>query len=116
MRLLPTSNPFVPKGRRGASVPQDLSDHNPVVSGGEEGDLVDQIDDVHRAAAVLARDPLHDVAAAIQALSYEQKLSLAAMLRTSVTRLDAWARLMIEARAVNSMKSTHAPRSLRPGA
>jgi len=50
-------------------------------------------------AAVLVRDPLRDLALAIEGLSYEQKRQVAAGLRTSVMRLNGWADLVIEARS-----------------
>jgi hypothetical protein len=49
------------------------------------------------AAAVLVRDPLRDLALAVQALDYAQKIEVATALRTTPMRLSVWADLVIEA-------------------
>jgi hypothetical protein len=44
---------------------------------------------------------VRDVALAIEALTYEQKSEVAVALRTTVTRLNAWSALMLEARSAS---------------
>jgi hypothetical protein len=61
-------------------------------------DFADRLDAMHRPTAVLIRDRVRDVAVALQALTYEQKRQVATALRTTVTRLNTWASLMLEAR------------------
>jgi hypothetical protein len=101
MKLIPPSPPdslYAPKGWRRPPIPQDLAEHRPIVPCDDAGEFAEQLDLVHGAAAVLVRDPLRDLALAIEGLSYEQKRQVAAGLRTSVARLTAWADLVIEAR------------------
>jgi hypothetical protein len=97
--LGPPASPYAPKGQRRLPVPQDLAEHRPIVPYDDAGEFAEQIGDVHRAAGALVGDPLRDVALAIEGLSYEQKRQVAAGLRTSMTRLTAWADLVIEARS-----------------
>ncbi len=61
-----------------------------------DGDFAQQLDEVERAAAAFVGDPLRDIALAVQALSYEQKIELAIGLRTSPMRVTAWASLVLE--------------------
>lgn len=79
-------------------VPQDLAEHRPILLYDDGGGFATQLNEVHRAAAVLVDDPLRDVARAIEALSYREKADLAGALRTSITRLTTWASLVLEAR------------------
>jgi hypothetical protein len=100
MRLIPPpdNSPYAPKGRRGVPVPQDLAEHRAILPYDDGSEFAEQLDLVHGAAAVLVRDPLRDVALAIEGLSYEQKRQVAVGLRTSVMRLNGWANLVLEAR------------------
>jgi hypothetical protein len=101
MKLIPPSppdSPYAPKGWRRVPVPRDLAEHRTIVPYDDGSEFAEQLDLVHGAAAVLVRDPLRDLALAVQALDYEQKRQVAAGLRTSVARLTAWADLVIEAR------------------
>ena len=95
----PPDSPYAPKGRRRVPVPRDLAEHRAIVPYDDDSEFAGQLDLVHGAAAVLVRDPLRDVALAIEGLSYEQKRQVAVGLRTSVARLTAWADLVIEARS-----------------
>jgi hypothetical protein len=97
--LGPPASPYAPKGRRGVPVPQDLAEHRPILPYDDGSEFAGQLGDVYRAAGALVHDPLRDLALAIEGLSYEQKRQVAAGLRTSVTRLTAWADLVIEARS-----------------
>jgi hypothetical protein len=63
----------------------------------DDSAFAERLDQVDRAAAALV-DPLRDVARAIEALSYREKVDLAGALRTSITRLTTWASLVLEAR------------------
>src|SRR5258707_15152807 len=101
MRLIPPpdNSLYAPKGRRRVPVPRDLAEHRPIVPYDDGSEFAGQLDLVHRAAAVLIRDPLRDLALAVRALTYEQKRQVAAGLRTSVARLTAWADLVLEARS-----------------
>jgi hypothetical protein len=92
----PPDSPYVPKGRRLVPVLQDLAEHRPIVSYDDGGDFAGQLDDVHRAAALLVHNPVRDVAMAIEALTYAEKSQVAVALRTTVTRLNAWADLVLE--------------------
>jgi hypothetical protein len=96
--LGPPASPYVPKGWRRPPTPQDLAEHRPIVPYDDGSEFAGQLDLVHGAAAVLVRDPLRDLALAIEGLSYEQKRQLAMALRTSVMRLNGWAALVLEAR------------------
>ncbi len=100
MKLIPVGppdSPYAPKGWRRPPVPRDLAEHRPIVPYDDGSEFAGQLDLVHGAAAVLVRDPLRDLALAIEGLSYEQKRQVAAGLRTSVMRLNGWAALMLEA-------------------
>ena len=102
MKLIPPSPPdslYAPKGRRRPPVPRDLAEHRPIVPYDDAGEFAEQLDLVHGAAAVLVRDPLRDLALAIEGLTYEQKRQVATGLRTSMTRLSVWADLVLEARS-----------------
>jgi hypothetical protein len=101
MKLIPPEppgSPFEPKGRLPVPMPQDLAEHRPIRPYDDDDGFAEQLDQVHRAAAVLVQDPLRDIALAVQGLSYKQKAALAAGLRTSVMRLTAWASFVLEAR------------------
>jgi len=91
----PPDSPYAPKGRRRVPVPRDLAQHRMIAPDDDGRDFVGQLDDVHRTAGALVHDPLRDVAVAIEGLSYEQKRQVAVGLRTSVTRLNGWAALMM---------------------
>jgi hypothetical protein len=95
----PANDAYAPNGRHGVPMPQDLAEHQPVLPYDDGGDFDPQLDHVHRAAAALVHDPVREVALAIGALSYEEKREVAVSLRTSVTRLNAWASVVIEARS-----------------
>src|SRR5712671_3817606 len=85
IRLIPpASDRFAPKGRRGVPVPLDLAQHSPVMPYGDDGDFAERLGEVHRAAAAVVHNPLRDVALAVQALSYAEKIELATALRSSV--------------------------------
>jgi len=79
-------------------MPVDLAEHRPTRPYHDDGNFADKLDEVHRAAAVLIQDPVRSVAAAMQALTYEQQRQVATALRTTVMRLNAWASLVLEAR------------------
>ena len=98
MKLIPPpdNSPYAPKGWRRPPMPQDLAAHRPIVPYDDGSEFAGQLDLAHGAAAVLVRDPLRDLALAIEGLSYEQKRQVAAGLRTSVMRLNGWAALMLE--------------------
>ncbi len=74
MRLIPPpdNSLYAPKGRRRVPVPRDLAEHRPIVPYDDGSEFAGQLDLVHRAAAVLIRDPLRDLALAVRALTYEQ--------------------------------------------
>jgi hypothetical protein len=101
MKLIPPpdNSPYAPKGWRRPPMPQDLAAHRPIVPYDDGSEFAGQLDLAHGAAAVLVRDPLRDLALAIEGLSYDQKRQVAAGLRTSMTRLTTWADLVIEARS-----------------
>ena len=94
MRLIPpVTDPSAPKGGRHAPMP-----HRPILPHHDGGDFADRLDAVQRGAAALIRDPVRDVAVALQGLTHEQKRQVATTLRTTVMRLNTWASLMLEAR------------------
>jgi hypothetical protein len=102
MKLIPPgppASPYAPKGWRRPPTPQDLAEHRPIVPYDDAGDFAEQIDEVHRAAWALVHDPLRDLALAVQALDYAQKIEVATALRTTPMRLTTWASLVIEARS-----------------
>jgi hypothetical protein len=97
MKLIPPpDSPYAPKGWRRPPMPHDLVEHRPIVPYDDGSEFAEQLDLVHGAAAVLVRDPLRDLALAIEGLSYAQKSQVAMALRTSVMRLNGWAALMLE--------------------
>jgi hypothetical protein len=73
-----------------------LGKHRPIHHDG--ADFADRLDAVQRGAAALIRDPVRDVAVALQGLTHEQKRQVAIALRATVMRLNTWASLMLEAR------------------
>jgi hypothetical protein len=77
-------------------MPRDLAEHRAIVPYDDAGEFAGQLDLVHGAAAVLVRDPLRDLALAIEGLSYEQKRQVATALRTTPMRLSVWADLVLE--------------------
>src|SRR5258708_37729607 len=101
MRLIPPpdNSLYAPKGRRRVPVPRDLAEHRPIVPYDDGSELAGELDLVHGAAGALVHDPIRDVALAIEGLSYEQKRQVAVGLRTSMTRLNGWAALTLEAQA-----------------
>jgi hypothetical protein len=94
----PDNSPYASKGWHRPPVPQDLAEHRPIVPYDDCGEFAGQLDDVHRAAGALVHDPLRDLALAVQALDYAQKIEVATALRTTPMRLSVWADLVIEAR------------------
>lgn len=97
MRFIPPpASPFAPRGRLPVPMPQDLAEHRSIMPFDHDGDFAQQLDEVERAAAAFVGDPLRDIALAVQALSYEQKIELAIGLRTSPMRVTAWASLVLE--------------------
>jgi hypothetical protein len=57
-------DPYAPKGRRAVPMPRDLAEHQPIVPY-DDGAFGERLDEVHRAAGALIRDPVRDVALAL---------------------------------------------------
>ncbi|SRR5947209_2790313 len=98
-RLIPpTNDSYAPKDGPLVPMPRELAEHRPILPYRDDGDLAEQLEEVHRAAAVLIQDPMRDVAVAMRALTYEQQRQVATALRTTMMRLNTWASLVLEAR------------------